>query len=129
MRRPRALGSGRARRPRDRAMNEREQALRSVLDIARAASIRGEGRAVDEALERSPYRQIRADLVVADLFEILHREPDLVEQWLAYSEDKRTTGGWYVERDGGIGRVGEPESREVSDSVPRAVAEYVLREL
>ena len=56
-----------------------------------------------------------------------HRE--LLEGWFAYSEDKRTSGGWYLLRSGEIGRVGDPESQMQFESLAEAVAEYVVREL
>ena len=37
--------------------------------------------------------------------------PSLLEQWLAYSEDKRTDQGWYVLRDGEIGQLTKPTSQ------------------
>lgn len=84
---------------------------------------------MEQALERASYQVHRAAVSVSDLLEVLRLEPGLVEQWLCYSEDKRTTGGWYVKRNGEIGRVLMPESRVVFDTTPEAVAEYVLREL
>ena len=52
-----------------------------------------------------------------------------VEQWLAYSEDKRTDGGWSVLRDSEIGRVDVEQTGLRFESMAEAVAEFVVREL
>jgi hypothetical protein len=111
------------------AVTEREQALRRILDIGLVTSMRGEGLSLAEALERARYRELRSGVTVCDLLEVLDSEPDLVEQWLLYSEDKRTMGGWYILRNREIGRVLMPETRQSFDTLSRAVAEYVVREL
>ena len=46
-----------------------------------------------------------------------------------YSEDKRTSGGWYVRETGEIGQVDDPNSRMHFATIEEAVAEYVVREL
>jgi len=60
---------------------------------------------------------------------LLKADLGLLEEWLAYSEDKRTTGGWYLLRSGEIGRVGDPDSRKFFECLEQAVADYVVREL
>jgi hypothetical protein len=53
---------------------------------------------------------------------------DFVEEWIRYSEDKRTSGGWYVTEQGIVGRAGEPD-KMVFSTIEEAIAEYVVREL
>jgi hypothetical protein len=104
---------------------ERDERLHGILTIAADTwrlSLR-------EAIRRSGYRDVRAHLQTADLVRLLRAEPALVDLWLAYSEDKRTSGGWYVTRDGEIGVVCVPESRLHFPTLEEAVAEYVVREL
>jgi hypothetical protein len=60
---------------------------------------------------------------------IVAAHPELIEQWLSYSEDKRTTGGWYIRRNGQIGRVLQPGTEREFASIHEAVAEYVVLEL
>jgi hypothetical protein len=43
--------------------------------------------------------------------------------------DKRTKGGWYITRDGEIGRVLQPATRREFSTIQDAVAEYVVLEL
>ena len=48
---------------------------------------------------------------------------------MSYSEDKRTDGGWYILRDGTVGRLGKPATKRQFESLHQAVAEYVILEL
>ena len=65
-----------------------------------------------------------------DLLRLIRADPDLVLQWIEYSEDKRTSGGWYIiEKTREIGRLHEPETKRRFSSIEEAVAEYVVREL
>ena len=82
-----------------------------------------------DALDRAQYRECRTGLQEADLLRLIRAEPELVDQWLAYSEDKRTEGGWYVLRSGEVGKVMKPSSRIQFATVEQAIAAYVIREL
>lgn len=44
-------------------------------------------------------------------------------------EDKRISGGWYITRDGVIGRVLQPETWRKFSTIQEAVAEYVVLKL
>jgi hypothetical protein len=79
--------------------------LQAILDIGHAASIRGASLSLREALRVAGYVDHRASFAAADLQPIIAAQPVLVEQWLSYSEDKRTTAGWYIARHGEIGRI------------------------
>lgn len=103
--------------------------LLDILQIGHETSMRGAGRSLRDALWRTRYRDRRPSFGAADLRSLLRADPELLEAWFAYSEDKRTKAGWYVLRSGEIGRVGKPKTRQRFDSPEDAVAEYVVREL
>lgn len=109
------------------AANENE--LLDILRIGREASMRGEGISLREALARTRYGDLRPSFAPADLVSIIQNYPEVIEEWMLYSEDKRTSGGWYLLRDGKIGKVGDTESQKSFASLGEAVAEYVVREL
>jgi hypothetical protein len=103
--------------------------LLAILRIGHETSMRGAGLSLRDALRRAHYRERRASFGPADLRPLIIAHPELVEVWLAYSEDKRTSGGWYLLRSGEIGQVGDEESHARFESLEEAVAEYVVREL
>ena len=111
-------------------MKLRPELILDILNIGHATSMRGEGISLREALARCNYRHVREHLDRKDLIPLLHANPDLIQQWLAYCEDKRTSGGCWVSEE--TCEVGSLESTEPSlkcDSVADAVAEFVIREL
>ena len=95
------------------------------------SSIRSdEGLSLHDALSRVNYSALRSQLAPGLILSALKQNPSLVDQWVRYSEDKRTSGGWYIlaeERE--IGRVGVSESVLRFARLDEAVAEYILREL
>jgi len=103
--------------------------LLKVLRIGHETSIRGSGISLREAMARADYAGLRQKFGAQDLVTLIEADKVLIEQWLAYSEDKRTSGGWYILSNGEIGQVGQPESRVVFESIEEAIAEYVVREL
>ena len=103
--------------------------LLPILGIGHATSMRGEGISLREALEATNYAKHRPRFDAADLIPLIEASPSLAEEWLSYSEDKRTEGGWYILRDGTIGRVLIPTTERRFETVHRAVAEYVILEL
>jgi hypothetical protein len=110
-------------------MTNRESQLLAILRIGHEASIRGAGISLSEALTRTGYRDLRSGFGPEDLLPVIKTHPTLAEAWLAYSEDKRTDGGWYLLEHGAIGRVGGSQSEMRFGSLDEAVAEYVVREL
>jgi hypothetical protein len=103
--------------------------LLPILRIGHNTSMRGAGVSLRDALKTTGYTEHRPNFSSADLLPILGRDPSLVEEWMSYSEDKRTDGGWYILRDGTVGRVGKPTAKRRFDSIDCAVAEYVILEL
>jgi hypothetical protein len=103
--------------------------LQAILSIADTTSMRGAGISLRDALKATGYAKYRSRFSAADLRPIVVADPALVEQWLSYSEDKRTNGGWYIKRDGKIGRVLQPTTERQIATIHDAVAEYVILEL
>lgn len=101
----------------------------AILRIARDVSPRGSGISIREALTRVAYIGQRVTFKARDLRPLLAAEPALIDDWLAYSEDKRTLGGWYVLRNGEVGQVSKPQSCVSFGSIEKAISEFVVREL
>lgn len=86
-------------------------------------------------LHRISYRQTRPFITEALLEARLQVKPELLEPWMRYSQDKRTSGGWYLLKSGDswtVGAVGTkstPAVSETYESGARAGAVFVLREL
>ena len=107
-----------------------EQKISAVLAIGNEVAIRGAGISMADALERTRYTEIRSSLSVDDLIRAIEREPALIDQWIGYCEDKRTSGGWYlVPETFEIGQLNRPSTVKGFDSLEEAVANYVLHEL
>jgi hypothetical protein len=123
-----------ARAAQTQVVNPRKQVtnpaqLLEILKIGHETSMRGQGISLREALAHTNYGDLRSNFGPRELRPLINADPSLVEQWIAYSEDKRTSGGWYLTEEGEIGQVGKPESRMRFDSIEEAVAEYVVLEL
>jgi len=82
-----------------------------------------------DALVQAQYPALRRLINPGDLLPQLRNDPSLVEEWVAYSEDKRTSGGFYILRTGEVGEVANQRSRKAYPSIEEAVAEFVLQEL
>jgi hypothetical protein len=103
--------------------------LIAILRIAQQVS-GGEGAtSIEDALVHAGYAAYRPSFDAADVRALLEAHPSLLEQWLAYSEDKRTDKGWYVLRDGEIGQVTKPTAQRSYATIDEAVAQFVVREL
>lgn len=110
-------------------MAEQEAWLLMIARVARDTSMRGEGLSLRAALARSRYKELRPTFAASDLLPVVRAYPELIEEWLSYSEDKRTNGGWYMLRDGVIGTLDEPRSEFAFTSLEQAASEYIVREL
>ena len=88
-----------------------------------------------DLVHRSPLPADRSRLNSDDLSEFLRSNPDLIELWLAWSEDKRSTPSAFFRRSGPRYEVGYIESgggsqpSEFFDEPARACAHFILREL
>ena len=110
-------------------MTDHTTALLKILEIGHETSLRGRGVSLQDALRNANYKALRPNFASRDLLPLIAAKPDIIEQWVLYSADKRTAGGWYLLEDGQIGQV-ESETTPVHfASLEEAVAEYVVREL
>jgi len=72
---------------------------------------------------------------IAQVEELFESEPQLVDDWLRYSEDKRTSAGWAFFREGETWVVSQPFPNHGTPVSRRyiaafaACADYVLSEL
>jgi hypothetical protein len=102
--------------------------LLAILRVAHETSFRGAGLSIRDALAGANYSSLRSTFAPSDLVPLIKRNPELVQDWLLFSGDKRTSGGWYLLESGVIGQVGVHEQARF-DTIEDAVAEYVVREL
>jgi hypothetical protein len=88
-----------------------------------------------ELIEGAGYPTLRPTLTDRLLADYIADHPDIITQWSMYSDDKRTTDGWYFvhEVDSWIvGRLGLRGKRAVEhryNSAAEACARFVLAEL
>jgi hypothetical protein len=110
-------------------VNDSDWRLMAILRIAHSVSAAGGATSLHEALARTRYDIHRPSFGPEEIRSMLIKHPSLVEQWLSYSEDKRTDAGWYVLRDGEIGQVLQPRSQRSYATIQEAVAHFIIREL
>jgi hypothetical protein len=104
--------------------------ISNVLRIGHDTSMRGEGISLNHALRRADYVNVRKEFEAQDLVPYLRAAPELVEQWWMYSEDKRTSGGWWIIKESReVGGFAFPDMTQRFDSLEEAVAEFIVREL
>lgn len=86
-------------------------------------------------LEQSGYLERHADVTPDLLAEILTSDASLVDDWLAYSENKRTSSGWYFLRgipDFAIGYVSDAGHKIDEDTYSdgaEACSNFIKKEL
>jgi hypothetical protein len=111
-------------------MDVDEQQLFGILRIARDTSFRGEGISMKEALKRSSFDELRNAFGPQDLVPMLSVNPELMQDWLRFCQDKRTRGGCCVfENSFEVGVLGSSEFTVRFDSLEAAVADFVVCEL
>ncbi|HSM51306.1 MAG TPA: hypothetical protein VLA75_07900 [Thermoanaerobaculia bacterium] len=113
-----------------------EGKLGAILAIGHETSLRGSGRSLADLLAATRYRELRSDLSVERLALEIELHSRLVDEWERYSEDKRTSGGWWLLRKGTMWEVGrfvegDPANVEAETfgSAWIATATFILREL
>lgn len=70
-------------------------------------------------------------ITVDDIKAVLSTDPQLIDEWQRWSEDKRTSSGWYLESQDGshvVGSLSRGDRLEFPDAAS-ACAEFILREL
>lgn len=109
-------------------MPTQESQLLSILRIGYEASSRDSGVSLRDAIVNTRYQQLRSMFGAGDLVPLIRDHLAFCSEWLAYSADKRTRGGWYLLESGEIGQLDHDRS-DAFDSIEVAVAHYVVREL
>ena len=105
-------------------------AVAKVLGIADDTSLEGAGLSLRGALRQIGYGRIRNELSLEKMREALDADPALIQAWMSYCQDKRTSGGWYLDPNGlEIGRLDDPGSSVKLESISEITAAYVLSEL
>jgi hypothetical protein len=85
---------------------------------------------MSNALSRINYADVRPQLRVSEIVEELRANPKLVEDWVLYCEDKRTSGGCYLNSEKfEIGELRNSSSLRTFQTLEAAVATYILAEL
>lgn len=109
--------------------------LEPICRVARDASLRGVGDSLRDLIQKSGYEEMRPQLSQSVLAAYIMSHPELIRQWQLYSQDKRTSGGWYLLADHSgweVGRFVAGQGRRDQqrfDSGTDACADYILREL
>jgi phosphoribosylglycinamide formyltransferase-1 len=104
--------------------------LLQILLIGHNTSGRGKGLSLKDAIQCTRYTELRPHFKELDFLPILNEKKEIIEQWIAYSEDKRTDGGfWITDKPLQIGNLKTGEIIRWPGSIETAVAHYVLREL
>ena len=110
----------------------RDQVL-CVLAIAREHSTArgGRGCSLRALIEESGYRALRSRIVTSEVATILESVPEVVDDWLSYSEDKRTSSGYgFGPSSAGDWLVDGPDGyRKRFGSRYDGCADFVLHEL
>jgi len=106
--------------------NER---LLQILSIAHRTSMHGEGVSLHQALADAEYGALRPHFDVNDIRRVIDSHAELIDQWVRYSEDKRSSGGWYINAAAAtIGSLAQREEIPFT-SVADAVSNFAIREL
>jgi hypothetical protein len=115
-----------------------EEEIEAIARIAELHRPRGSsdhpwaGRSLADLLELTEYRRIRKELTEGQLERWLAARPQIVKRWVWWSEDKRTTCGFYLERlprrGWHIVSLSSGPGAEYR-TAKAAVAAYILREL
>jgi hypothetical protein len=101
--------------------------LKSIVNIGHETSIRGKGISMIEAIKQTNYIDLRNNFDYTDLIPILEADDSQVTKWIQYSEDKRTSGGYYL-KEKEIGSVSS--DTKVKNSNPILLtAQYIEMEL
>ena len=117
----------------DSMPNQRDDEVLRILKIARDHSTLrgGRGLSLRDLLEECNFRQLRPRLASSHIEAVLEKHPGEITMWLAYSEDKRTSVGWYFANVGeSRWQIGKLDgTHELFESPIAACSEFVLREL
>lgn len=87
-----------------------------------------------ELLEQTEYTKVAGQISEQDIYEELSVNPEFADDWLEYSENKRTDGGWFFKQDDKnkflVGRIDKTRitQTEYEDKI-KACAKFIKQEL
>ena len=95
-----------------------------------ANELRRSGKSVHRLVEESGIHAELHQFTERAILDVLRSAPELVADWLGYSQDKRTSGGWYlIEEDNNRYVVGAIDGERVGfDDANAACASFIIRE-
>ena len=85
-------------------------------------------KSLDALLTETKFQFYFNEISLADVIHHLQNHPKLLEVWKEYSDDKRTTGGYYY-REKYIGSLEHVSFDKKFTSDTEVCAEYILREI
>jgi len=71
------------------------------------------------------------EMTVSAVTAVLNEDPQLIEEWQRWSDDKRTSSGWFLSHENGsheVGHLPDGHRRAFADAVS-ACADFVLKEI
>lgn len=116
-------------------MNQSEEQLADDLASLAGRYKSQEELSIYEMLKRTGYIERRGSLTVEAIRKALARSPEHLCEWLEYSADKRSGGGWYIRGENGQFEVGNLDAdarvaeRRSYSNVEEACADFIRREL
>lgn len=94
-----------------------------------------EALSIYEMLNQTGYTERPGRLTVEAIRKALARRPECLSEWLDYSADKRSHGGWYIRAEVGgfeVGKIdanGRTAEQESYSDLEEACANFIRREL
>lgn len=88
-----------------------------------------------ELLEETGYFQVHGNISEKTIEKQLKRHPECVDEWISYSEDKRSDSGYYIKREGKIyiigylDKQGEIQILEKTNNAVKACAIFIIKEV
>ena len=98
------------------------------MNIGHDTSIRGRGISLNQALVEAGYLKFRKSFNALDLKNAIRAEPSFIEEWYSYSEDKRTSSGFFLANQAIHSMENLRKSRSIEDK-SELIAEYIIQEL
>jgi hypothetical protein len=107
-----------------------EDRFARVCDVP--AGFRRRSQSLLDVVRASGYAELRGQFAARELADYLRARPALIDHWVAYSEDKRTSEGWYLRPPYSVGRITlePPPTREQHYfDLATACAAFIIGEL
>ena len=85
-----------------------------------------------ELVSASGFAAAQGSIAPHDLRLFLEQHPDLIDEWVRWSEGKRTSEGWYLSPSGEgayVGYVGRPDPPHYVAPLAEACAHFILHEV